>query len=287
MPLALDYYNRVLSLDDGNEKVLHLIENIGRRDRNKSLLVAAGVVVALGAIGALAYGWGGTGSGRGRPDAGVIVAEGLDAGDDAGAVDATTAIVATVADASEEDTGRSATAMGAVTKVRLPVLSNEPRKVRFRPDPEDVFISVDGGEFREFGPTRFHETSLRPGPHRIVMRGACCEEETFQLDISPASDPAEVIIFARSLRYKPARLYVYSAVPGIVKVNGGSISVNGQPQGATETLLMVSIGRPAMQAQITVTADGYQAYTETVRLTAGGELAPVRAQLVEASGSSP
>jgi len=274
--VALDHYNRVLALDDGNETVLGLIENIGRRDRNKTLLMGVGVVVALGTIGALAYGWGGGGTTTADddlPDAGAIAAEAEDGGMDAGDEDAALAVVV-------EDAGEDAglTAGGAVTKVRPPVVNRGPRVVRLLPTPRNVEIAIGDAEFRAFGPG-FTEVDLVPGRYRVRMRGACCQDLDFHFTVPPG--PGDVPVpLARQLAFKPAQLNVISSVEGEVLVNGERV-------GNTHTFNAVPMERMREQVQISVTSPGYQAYTATRTLTAGEPTTIREATLEEASGSSP
>jgi hypothetical protein len=112
------------------------------------------------------------------------------------------------------------------------------------------------------------------------MRGECCQETRFQF-VVPPGDPNVPVQCARELEFKEARIYVIS-VPV-----AGTVSVNGRVVGATHTPLEVPMEAAFMQAEISVTAEGYRAYTESRRLTAGGETARVRATLEEASGSAP
>ncbi|MCZ7685776.1 MAG: serine/threonine protein kinase [Sandaracinaceae bacterium] len=52
VPAALDYYNRVLALDEGNERVLKLIERVGMDRRRRAILTAAAGLTVLGAVAA-------------------------------------------------------------------------------------------------------------------------------------------------------------------------------------------------------------------------------------------
>src|SRR5690606_8704949 len=50
VPTALDCYNRVLALDEGNERVLALIERVGVDRRRRFMLLSAAALAAFGAI---------------------------------------------------------------------------------------------------------------------------------------------------------------------------------------------------------------------------------------------
>jgi len=286
VPVALDCYNRVLALDDGNEEVLALIERIGYRDRNKTVMFIAASLVAVGAAIAVAYAWSGGGA-QNTPieDAGAIAAapsdaaadghggvpdpEGADAATDAGAV-------ALGSDAGAADAVAALTPTGVVTKIRPPVVRT-PRLVRFLPSPRDVELAVGAGEFQPFGPSS-SEVQLIPGRYRLRMRGRCCAEldDTFTVPPGPAGEP---VLVRRALALRPARIYVTANV-------AGDVSVNGEGMGRTNQFIEVPMDRPAAQARISVTSPGYQAYTGTRRLQAGGETR-VAATLIEASGSTP
>ncbi len=200
---------------------------------------------------------------------------------DSGAEDAAVedaAIVVAVAEdtGAGEDTGRSVTAMGTVTKVQPPVLRG-PRQVLLLPNPRDVEISVDDAEFRQYGPD-FNAVQLSPGRHRVRMRGSCCEELdfTFVVPPGPASRPVRL---SRTLPFKPAQLNVIASVEG-------EVAVNGERVGNTHTFNPVPMERIEERVQISVTSPGYRAYT-TFRTLRAGTPETVRAALVEASGSSP
>ncbi len=275
IPVALDAYNRVLALDDGNDKVLHLIENIGKRGRNKQILMGTGVVVALAAIGALAYGWGGKGQTVDETSDGSVMVAGVeDAAVDAVGVEDAAVVVAADADV---DTGRSVSAMGIVSKVQPPVLRG-PREVLLLPTPADVEIAIDDQEFRDFGPD-FQHVTLSPGRHRVRMRGTCCDEVDFPFVVPPG--PAnEPIRLSRTLPFKPAQLNVIASVEG-------EVSVNGERIGNTHTYNPVPMERMQERVQISVTSPGYRAYTTFRTLRAGEPETVADVTLVEASGSSP
>ncbi|MBW2461294.1 MAG: serine/threonine protein kinase [Deltaproteobacteria bacterium] len=284
VPVALDCYNRVLALDDGNEEVLALIERIGHRDRNKTVMLIASSLVAMGAVIAVAYGWtGGGASNHPVEDAGAVAAVAGDAAVDADGAGPDGSQAATDAgalvrgpDAGAPDAAVALTPTGVVTKIRPPVLRT-PRLVRFLPSPRDVELAVGAGEFQPFGPSS-SEVQLIPGRYRLRMRGRCCAEldDTFTVSPGPADEP---VLVRRALALRPARIYVTANV-------AGDVSVNGEGMGRTNQFIEVPMDRPAAQARISVTSPGYQAYTGTRRLQAGGETR-VAATLIEASGSTP
>ncbi len=53
VPSALDYYNRVLALDEGNERVLKLIERVGMDRRRRMIMRAGAALMAVGGVTAL------------------------------------------------------------------------------------------------------------------------------------------------------------------------------------------------------------------------------------------
>lgn len=55
IPTALDYFNRVLAYDEGNARVLSLIERLGQRDRQRVYVMAAGIAMGVVGLFGIAY----------------------------------------------------------------------------------------------------------------------------------------------------------------------------------------------------------------------------------------
>jgi len=284
MPEALDYFNRVLAMDDGNARVLDAVERLGRRSRLRraaawigAAAAAAGLVavVALQVIGVESP----------KPPAAESVA---------GAGAAPPAAIAPVAPSQPRSDPEAATPTTAAPKPpsgkngaqklrrerdRRSSASGAPRLVTFRPSPANVSIGVDGAEPRAFGPS-FRSITLKPGTHSFRFVGAhdCCEEEQLELRIPPGDEP---FVVQKSLRFKPATLYVVSDTAADVWVDGGRV------KGRTNDLIAVPELRALSEMHdIRVSADGRQDHSQAVRLTAG-KVAEVRVALakVEAGGS--
>lgn len=145
--------------------------------------------------------------------------------------------------------------------------------VVFRPQPQNVSIAIDDGPARAFGPS-FRGDALTPGPHRIqIVPGTeCCEPLAFTLDVSEGSTP---LVVARSLSFRPARVYVVSPVPAdvVVEIEGTVVA-----RGRSRELVRVPMGDLEAAGRIVVTAEGYRGYTGPVRLRAG-EVAQASATL--------
>jgi serine/threonine-protein kinase len=282
MPVALDYFNRVLALDEGNETVLRLIERVGQRSWQKGVAVAA---VVAGIVGVLAFGVFDGGSGTATPRHAANEPASLTAGTDPADAAPTVALLHDAATTRARDAGvDGGRSVGVDVRVIGPRarVSNEPRIVRFRPDPENVKIGIDGDAPRDFG-SDFSQAELSPGPHRFTFVGDCCEPLEVTFDV-PAG-PGDPVVLARQLVYRPGQLMIRSNVPADVTI----LPPTGSPiRGRAWSTLNVPMGRSrTMQVRYSVTAEGYRAYTGGAGLISG-EVTPADVTLVEeASGSSP
>ena len=55
VPAAHDHFNRVLAMDEGNQRVLAQLEKLGSGARRRKVAVAAGIVLAVLGIGGVGY----------------------------------------------------------------------------------------------------------------------------------------------------------------------------------------------------------------------------------------
>jgi len=276
VPIALDYFNRVLVFDEANKKVLVLIERVGRRARLHSFIVSMGALLGVLGLSALVYAAvvasGGSPEISNTPsthrDVHAIVQEELD-GSRADVAEAGMAVAAGDArlDGSSRPDTRSATIAVAPP--------TGPRLVVFHPEPQNVSISVDGAPPRDFGPS-FQQIRLDPGRHifRAVGAAGCCEDREIVARIPPGAEPFPISF---TLRFRPAVLNVIT--PSVV---GDVVVDDGRVRGRTNSLLSIQTDRLEPQVSYTVTADGYRAYTGTVRLRAG-HVQQVRVTLDRAS----
>jgi peptidoglycan hydrolase-like protein with peptidoglycan-binding domain len=308
---ALDDFNRVLAMDEGNARVLGHLDRLQRRHgRRRALMLSAGML--LGVLGVVGMGFAMYGrsvqpadgpAGEASSVEGAVAdppaAEGSRAPDTeraapgAGDPDDGTpndpapegSAVASAEDASgstgeprdEPAPPRARRAAKPKGQAR-PAGSSAPRRVVFRPTPQNVLIGVDGDEPRPFGPS-FHETELSPGRHRIVFKsgGDCCLDTEFTVKIPPG--PGTTVV-ARRLPLRPAGLYVVTNVPAAVKVGDGAV------KGRAREVLRVPMEDDFEQVvRLTVTAPDHADYTGGVRLRAG-RVAEVNVRL-EPSESPP
>ncbi|MEM9194989.1 MAG: serine/threonine-protein kinase [Myxococcota bacterium] len=267
VPLALDYFNRVLGLDEGNETVLGLIERVGKRNRTRTGMIVAGAI--LGVLGASALGYAafadiGGPHGTISPEDPVLGDE--DTGEDAGA-----SAEAAVADAEVPDAHVPDARPDATSSQETPTISaaqrREPRVVQFRPSYNGVQISVNGGPLKGFGPS-FHSKRLTPGPHtfRFVGVDNCCEEVSFSRVIPPGEGPFHV---AATIRFRDARLYVESS-----PVNG-EVQLDGRTVGRTRAIILVPMTAALETRLVTAIAPGYAPTRARVRLRAGQQTSSV------------
>jgi len=276
VPTALDYYNRVLVLDEGNERVLKLIERVGMDRRRRRILMAGAALMTFGAVasGVAWAAWPDEGQDRdpaippiaiapedagqdASPDASEALALVEDAG---GAEDAAVELAEATPDAGPVDEG---TPTAPSRRGRAPVVSREPRLVRLAPIPQTVTIAVDDGPPRPYGPG-FDSIELTPGRHtfRLTPTGAGVETwaaTTVSHVIEPGDGP---MLLTLRCPYEPATLYVRTSVPADVQV--GSYA-----RGRSNTFISVPIGTRTANVLIRVSSDGRRPHEQRVPLSAG------------------
>jgi serine/threonine-protein kinase len=289
-PLALDYYNRVLALDDGNDRVLNAVQRLGRRSALRRVVLRGGAAVSVLALVA----------------AGIYVAvrpPASRAADAAHKPAVSLPASRTVAAARRPATtpARPATPRIPVTNVRVPTLKpprdgvrvhprgngtagtavmagTGPRMVTFNPFPANVSIGVNGATPREFGPS-FREIELEPGTHRFKFVGAhdCCIDEEFSVKVPPGTGTFTV---TRRLKFRPAGLYVVTPTPANVFVDDGRIS------GRTRSVIQVPDLSDLVEThRIRVAAEGHRDHVQEVRLQAG-QVVTVQVDLPKSSEDS-
>ncbi|MFK7986528.1 MAG: serine/threonine-protein kinase [Sandaracinaceae bacterium] len=292
VPLALDCYNRVLAIDDGNERVLRLIEQVGVDRRRRAAFLLGGVLLAIGATsGAAAWAfWPDSRDGDGDPvltalDAGTRDASVPDAEAtlDSGPLDAADA---DLADAAQAAAGPDAAPPDAFVAVRRPRRDagrrgrpNPVARVRtviFTGDHSSVKIGVDGSQPRSV--VNFRTTELTVGPHqlRLVPEGQArtsYRESTVRIVVPPGTGEHPIPI---QMEFQPGSLFVSTNVPATVTV--------GRARGPANDMLSVPMQRIQQAFPVRVSAPGYEqaGAPPTVRLDAGGGTREVRIELVPA-----
>lgn len=299
---ALDAFDRVLALDEGNERVLARVEKLRRRgDRRRQAFIGSGVALGLAGVVAMVAALRGASDTRppsGAEDAsetsatpgamtaqdGIVSDSGSPGGDgienDTAPSEEPSAVATEDAgteaeEASTEPPGREAARPRSPTRG---VRRNEPRTVVFQPSPQNVLIRIDGGEARAFGPS-FHRTELAPGRHTFVFESGadCCGDVEFQRRIPPG--PGTTVV-SKQLPVRPAGLYVISNAPGDVEVG------DGLARGRTREVLRVPMeGDVERVVRIAVTASQHDDYTGAVRLRAG-QVVETHVRLEPAEGAS-
>jgi len=263
---ALDAFNRVLSLDEQNERVLYLIKSLGRRRRLRrvtswGLWACAGLVcVVLLGRGLTSY---------------TAEADHLSASDSSAAATAQRAAAA-AGSARERDPNTFGSGAGTDptagnprvirvdAKQQTTEANVEPvrRRVVLRPEPANVSISIDGAPARAFGPS-FRTVELTPGPHVFAFKGAhdCCVDVQTTVDIPEGTGN---FVVSQRLLFRPAGLYVVSNTPADVHVDEGVVV------GRTWSLIQVpQPNQPSAVHTVRVSASDYREVTREVRLRAG------------------
>jgi eukaryotic-like serine/threonine-protein kinase len=269
VPLACDYYNRVLALDDGNARVLSALQRLGRRSRLRRLAGYAAACVALSlTLGTTFYY-----ALRADEAARAPLADAPPAqqpvpapsapkpADPASSVPIVPARVSGPQRAAADRADSASGAPAARSGGHVPA-STGTRRVAFNPFPANVSIGIDGEPLRAFGPS-FREAELSPGVHRFRFVGAhdCCVEEELTLRI-PAGTGAYPI--SPRLKFRPAGLYVVTDTPANVSVDGGKVS------GRSRSVIQVPDLSDLIETHsIRVSAEGHRDHTQEVRLQAG------------------
>lgn len=264
-PTAMDYWNRVLALDEANARVMGAVQQLGRRSalrRNALRATGALMIVAL-AMGTYALV-------RARSEQ-TQLASALKPPDKA-APPATQRreprVVATVpktpvkTDPSAAKPNRNRDDHKVRTPRPPPIDPTLPRRVVFDPFPANVSIGVNGADPRPFGPS-FHDTELVPGMYRFKFVGAheCCIDEEILLKVEPGEGPLTI---EKRLKFRPAGLYVVTETPANVIVDEGRVA--GRSRSVIEVGDMDSLTE---SHQIKVSAEGHNEHTQVVKLRAG------------------
>jgi len=268
LPLAMDAFNRVLSYDEKNERVLNAVRRLGRRSQLRRVATWAGIVTVL--VGALG-----------------LVVNALAPNPEVSEQKAETKPALPATSENEEPT--QSVPLNVVSEPEIPrpngrrpdkrpprtltpptqakpddppVDPKQPRHIILRPEPANMSIGIDGQAPRDFGPS-FRELDLVPGPHVFKFKGAhdCCVDEEFRVDIPPGTNP---FVLAHRLRYRPAGLYVVSNAPANVVVG------NGMASGRTRSVIQVPQPDDMYANHVVrITGEGHQPVSTEVRLRAG------------------
>lgn len=281
VPTALDYYNRVLALDDGNERVLRLIERVGLDRRRRSILATGGALMAFGAV-AGGFAWylfalppdldpaDPTVISNVEEDAGALVtrADGVDAGE--GGEDAGTRVAR-----AEVDAGRS---------IVRPIPrggSAGIRRVRLSATQQNILVQVDDQPPRRFG-AEITMVELRPGPHTFVLIPRPGIEATHRRTtvrvIIPRGGGEHVVNLVIDPRPVPIEVQTNAPNARIVILRGGRRVAEGVPDETIE----VPIRRNNETVRIRVSADGFVTRTQSLQLRLGQEGVSVTVELERA-----
>ena len=269
VPQALDDFNRVLALDEGNPQVLELIERLGRRSRLRIGLLAAGALLGVFGIGAIGYAVFGNereevpvpvAVAEEPPDAGIVPEPDAGLAASAGRDSGVVAEGSDEADAGDGDEETAVRSTGPARQRHTTVRSTGPRLVRFSVTPQSVEIGVDGADPRPYGPS-FSSVELEPGAHRFVFGGDCCVATEETIVIPPGDEP---FVLRRRVPFAGRVMFRIEPSDATAEIE--------TPQGwmpvRPNFVMEVPQNRAEAPHGIRVTAEGYEPYTGNVTLEA-------------------
>lgn len=283
VPSALDCYNRVLALDEGNERVLKLIERVGLDRRKRAAMMSGAGLFAFGLVACgVAYAvWTQPPEPVPSPDPTPVADVAVDAGEvvataerpDAMADEPDAAVEPVVAAAGPEDAGRAVVARPRLRRVRLIERGL-------------IDVSVDGA-------LREGHVELRPGPHVFTLtpsadmppdvRRRYQQTTTRRIQIPRGSGDFDVELI---MRLNPGALTVDCGVVGAeVVITTGAGSVRGH----CDEVLAVPMPSVRTVPSIVVTAPGRAAHRvpNPPNLTAGAATRQVRVTLPSEGTAAP
>ncbi len=250
---ALDFFNRVLALDETNEEVLRLVDRLGRGDGR---VLWVGGAAALSGLAFLAYAlWGHAPAPHDPPTKPVLPP--ADAGQDAGSFDSG------VDAADSQDAAVVVPVADAAPPPHRP-RGERVRRVRLLPSPRNVRIAIDGDPPKPWGPGGLEFVELEAGSHTFEFTGDCCVSARRRVRIPRGEGVFEL---RQRLLFKPAGLLVRcpNCPPEArveVRARGSAPSVRGR----VGRLIQVPLSEPRELRQYRVTAPGYAPYNGTVNL---------------------
>lgn len=299
VPEALNYFNRVLSIDETNEEVLTIVEGMTASNRLRRLLETSAVVVTvLAVLSGLAYGIWGRGDGAVESDAGRLAAVEADAvpvdatpqrsprdaapepardesaSAEAGALSNSDAAVDMDASAASggdaSDIATKLRQLGPGPQIRR--LSISPKRlVRIVPNPPAARVVIDGRDYGDYGAALAQGIPLTVGSHQVklVPRDRLYEELEFQLFVPEGDSENELLVRRRNLPFRPALVRITT------DVSGATVYVPHRERSRANRVFQVRMNAAREQVQMVVDADGYRSVVLDVELQAGQEYSRV------------
>ena len=267
VPEALEQWNRVLALDDGNARVLAAVQRLGQRAATRRRMGRAAAFVGIAAVLALpAYLALRPGDGRARDGVLAPPPTVTPAKPPPAAAAGSERPEAPRPKPTEPPRTKPSTSPDRPRVQARPVTPSPdtPRVVTFNPFPANLAIGVNGGEPHAFGPS-FRDVELLPGLHRFKFVGAhdCCIDEEITVRVPPGEGPFTV---TQRLKFRPGGLYVVTdpRLPARVSIDGGAIA------GPSQSIIMIpDMGQLVETHSVRITAAGHEDTIRDVRVQAG------------------
>jgi serine/threonine-protein kinase len=294
---ALNYFNRVLSVDETNEEVLALVEGMTARVRLRRIAEASAAAAAvLAALFGAGYALSdavhcGGAAAPGDGDASALTGEAASttAGD---ASDASVAAVVRGAgraapdgapprvggalDAGPGSDGGDSPDGAAAGDGAVPVVPDRRppppapvvrRLVRIIPNPPAARVVVDGTDHGEYGAALARGLPLTVGSHEVTLvpRDRTYDELTFTLVVPPGGRVEEPIVQRRTLSFRPALVRIGTDASSAV------VYIPGRERSRANRVFQVRLNAAEERVQMVVDADGRRSVVLDVVLRAGQE----------------
>ncbi len=213
---ALDIFDRVLTIDPENAKVLAILDRINRRARMKTVLVAMAALVAIGGGGFLIHEK--TKPPPPEPPNFDLTSAGMTTSHDLRVSHVENPPPMIDAAIEPADATRvSAIAVDARVEAAVPIdatvqLAAIPIEIRVSPSRDSTF-SIDGGPPQRLSGTTF-AVEVHDHPVKVEVSNTCCQSKPLSLD--RASDPKQTV----SLDFLPGSVLPTCGPNTSVSING-------------------------------------------------------------------
>ena len=269
---ALSAWSRVQSLDPNNPEAAALIAKTSKRQRARSVLVIAGLVVAgVVAVGGLLQVLVPQRT-RSQRSQQLTIIPSLDLTIAGSELTQDTDRAPTIPSDSppSEEPGVDLGGDLGTGRLRLPHRSSlqrpltPPRTVRLEPWPKSVTVTHNGKRLGAYG-TDVRSVQLAPGPNELLFESPACYSEKVSLPAESASEEVRV-----RLRWKPALLLVRARSGKLTPSDAVDVVVDGRLVGRAGQVMAIPVGGDEGQQSVSVqvSAQNHHSVTRTTQIRA-------------------